>query len=536
MKKQLFLLLMLISLLGAGTQCENQYIKHKQESGNKICEVKMVDDILDAPGSNTSSSQIISKLCLTQMGRGVNLVTGNPLAYKEENPVEYDIFDRTWLDSYYSKGTVLSTNSYTHVVSEMSNSVEDIANKIRSDKSLNSNFNVSYLNYKAELETNFGLVSNNSLVESMNKILYSYIYTRSKYTYTLPDIYNSEIYLNHLNPSYVCMLETALKSDSIIDYANLFDTYGTHILVGAKFGGAYDVFYSACSKSIDFDSEFSVEIKNKLEGAASIEEAGVAAGVTSEFNMASELKKHTYSLVESTKANFYGGSANGTTGSTEFKGIVERASKWVETVDDETTIVKYSQLMPIWDMLPDKYIDKRQSIKNAYVKYSKINDDKYYEKPNIIGTLRATQQVIQPSSQITCGDYWDVRRDYFTTPFDLKNNSSLYDFEEVKKQGYKKIKIKLFFKALKDGRSGSYISAAVKIGNSQYKSVANNVIANYGEVKDCKTIEVQIEDLISNGTMITVTFSSNNRGAAFLHWDERECVFTDVYFQITYLK
>ena len=99
-----------------------------------------------------------------------------------------------------------------------------------------------------------------------------------------------------------------------------------------------------------------------------------------------------------TKEYFYSRAVGGNpfegTGASQLDSLVK---KWSQSIESNPVLVKMDNLIPLWNILPDKYNDSEhiQEFKNYFVSYANDNKDLYLKKTQRGPVLSISDDIIQ---------------------------------------------------------------------------------------------------------------------------------------------
>lgn len=150
---------------------------------------------------------------------------------------------------------------------------------------------------------------------------------------------------------------------------DVFDKYGTHMIVSAVIGGRTELDYSLTAKSSSKTSKELLDVAGKVNVDLKAVK-GDAKGEYSTKNISS-LKNSNTSV--KTSVTTYGGSTNPKGLMTDLETYCQGYAAWYGSLKDENLTfigVNAGGLHPIWTLLPndEKYKERRQELKNYYFK------------------------------------------------------------------------------------------------------------------------------------------------------------------------
>ena len=149
---------------------------------------------------------------------------------------------------------------------------------------------------------------------------------------------------------------------------DVFEKYGTHIIVSAVIGGRTELDYSLTAKSSSKTSKELLDVAGKVNVDLKAVKAD-AKGQYSTDNISSLKNSNT---AVKTSVTTYGGSTSPEGLMTNLETYCQGYAAWYASLKDENLTfigVSAGGLYPIWNLLPndEQYQERRQELKNYYL-------------------------------------------------------------------------------------------------------------------------------------------------------------------------
>lgn len=385
---------------------------------------------------NASSSS--SGYNLFGLGKSVNVAKDTYLDYEDINSSEC-IFDSNWLNSQLEAKdmTVSETNQYsTCDVSTGISVIEMISNMNAKLKFKNSIDVPIYEIFNLSLENRYELSTSLKVQNKKYQFYYNYSGYYPRY---FGNLQSDSSYSSHLDQSYEGYLNLLFRG--AITPQVFFDKFGTHVITSAVYGGRYDLFYYSLNNERVIDASVATEIFDEIDLAVSDEISG-SAGYS--FNFATAIGYTNIDCEEDFVVEARGGDA---TGVTSINNLNSQLTSWVNTLSNATSsLINITEggLVPLWDLLPDRYLNKKLLFKEMCQSYITANcgsQNSYDFQPNLGNTYT--------------GDFTEIRTEEYliskNNPFDNTdevdcidlNKLTHYGFEVVKSEDFTTLKVEL---------------------------------------------------------------------------------------------
>ncbi len=244
-------------------------------------------------------------------------------------PVEF--FTDEWLSSLELTKTNISKNDFPNVYT--ASSIEKLLSQVKDP-----------YNYDALTHLYLETFQKNSHLET--QFFYLLKKEEPRYELSIPLEKRAE-FKDHLHPIFLRNLEKVVNREWT--YERFFSIYGTHVIIGAVFGGRIDAF---CA----------VQSQNNL-----VNPSGCTA--------------YTNAIVEKTKIAAYQDPILGAPYVTNTR-IQSRGGdlllfdfsgydQWVESLNEKPTLIGFPEdgLIPIWELIPDEYQSLKEEMKKQIEYY-----------------------------------------------------------------------------------------------------------------------------------------------------------------------
>ena len=488
---------------------------------------------------------------LTPVGKGIDLSSCGLFAY-DSRKVQKDVFDRTWLNDFYSNGfyDVSNNRTVSAVVSE--ENVYSTTQSLMASEGLGAFLDASLPYVEVQAKAEMGFSTSYKRYNSEDSIIFNAQYNTYSFDYSLPAFgsYSHE-YLNHLSSDFLSSIDeisramkTALykRNKSFIrsNVYNLFKEYGTDVLWKAGFGGACDILYWARSKDKTFDSETRMKVTSSL--TASVEQA-VSLGVSSSFSLAEILGSSYQNVTSKLTGKFVGGKPGSVSVAYSLPNLAATSKGWTDTIEDYPAVLSYLDHKPIWEILPDSYEAVATVLADFYKDYLEDMADSYQkdaDDPMLpSGTLYDTHVELEGSQSAVFYDRATRKNLNYSINLD---EPMFYNIDTLKAAGYKKVNIQPSFD-LYEVERGTTVGINIKFGEGGNRIVetpknvdlANDIVTHWSlDSLGMGEIWMTLDELQAN-PYIYFKFATNNRGG-FLLLEERAAKLSNFKIKVYYKK
>lgn len=297
------------------------------------------------------------------LGYSYNVVKSD-YAVPEGIKVGAPILDEEWLNTI-----VFNRVDYNVSTSRMFSglSFSELNTEIEAYYQTKISSNVDFKLFSAGAKAGFELGANFSYHNYASQYFCLNITDIERYSLSLP-LYQVDLtnYKNNLHPAYLATLEKVRNNQ--ITYETLFDTFGNHMLASAIFGGRIEIYTSIVTNEQAFDGAIKTSLNNEIQGGIT----GIGGASSS---LSFDLKAKLGLSTGDTKTGFYSKSRGGIPfGITNMNTYEANYASWYQSFadDNQSVIINYGEtgLIPLWDLLPDNYIDMRVNMISAFMSYA----------------------------------------------------------------------------------------------------------------------------------------------------------------------
>ncbi|MCI6156447.1 MAG: MAC/perforin domain-containing protein [Erysipelotrichaceae bacterium] len=409
-------------------------------------------------------------------GKGIDIVKCD---YIDANSIktESDIFDSTWLRNLYENGEI-SPLYYDKSYGGSGFSIQDLYSRVKASYNLDTGASAEYGSFGGGFSSGFNLSGITEYRTSLSTYYYFQKYTRESYNYALPNTDNLSLYRSHLSNSYIENLNEYFKGNLSID--SLFDTYGTHIIAKATYGGSYDVYYSARSNSYNFKLDSTSSYENKINAKCVYKGIKGSDYSNNAFELTSNYEKTCNTFTDRLYAYSKGG--EGKVYATNFDDLQNKLGAWYDTIDGNETIIGINKIIPLWKMLPSSLntTTNINKLKNDYQSYSNAYRNKISASASFIGGKTIYEEIPLGNASDTykvTDAKLNSQKNYFSINF---NTSKYYSPDLLTYKGYKTaiVSLELQMRELDDGYQDFYLYKGEDCINSYL--LRSNINYEYG--------------------------------------------------------
>lgn len=373
------------------------------------------------------------------LGKTVNVATDSYLDYVTINKSK-NLFDTSWLNSRLkSINLVNDSNQHSSIEDSSSNSVEDLTLRFSQNHNLQMSINGELYNlFAATIKNSFNFSTDFSCSNYKYQFFYNYIGYYPRYFCNLAANDNKALYIDNLSQNYQGYLNLLFRG--AITPKIFFDTYGTHVITEGVYGGRFNYSYFTLNNKKVLTSDMRTSFHNAITSEITSKIAGTSG---TSFDFKTEMDYSNLIFKEGQTLNARGGAAAGVTSK---ENLNSQINTWLASLDDENSaLIDISEqgLIPLWDLLPEHYMDKKAWFKNECLEYfidNSVNFSKYNFNYNFGDTY-------------THNDFVSIRKDELTIDSDNEGKNSHdyvdlnllteYGYDVLKEENYKKAKIEI---------------------------------------------------------------------------------------------
>lgn len=473
------------------------------------------------------------------IGKGVDIADSSPFAFKNNGKnIDTDyIFKTSFLNDLYEYGNYgwIRRSDFD---SKCSSNAQSLSTKVGTGVTVSTGVKASYACITAEVSTEvgFNIEFSNSMSES--SLVYDYNWIRETYSFKLPTFEQHEnLYKKYLTDSFKTDLADAARSKQQWKYEELFQKYGSHIVMGASYGGASTVFGSIISNQITTGVETEETIETEVAAGFEANGYGLTAsvGVGTSFSQALEVSSEF--CRETFSGSFFGG--NAVPGARSLDGILQNARAWTPSVDSNPILVKYNNIVPVWKLLTGSLntYENVESFEEAFEIYCEERESYYLEKARAVkfnSNLTDKYDVTHVGEENKITGYWEWFNNKYTRFSNTVSlySESFYDLQTLEAYGFKEIQIVLNFTA-RATSGDTKVRAKMEVGGQNfgydyYYSLKQNEVVNI----TYETYTTSLYNFVNVNSNISVTFETNAGG-----FNATKTVYlSHIYYEIKYVK
>lgn len=198
--------------------------------------------------------------------------------------------------------------------------------------------------FLSDLNKNFASLLSEKQWATQFYYYYSYYY--SEYSLTMETLAFSTAYSDQYNPDFLSALDRL--ADGELSYPEFFDSFGTHVITGVNYGTKIEAYYGAF-----FDQFLKREELQEIEASlsASLDDYLQNDGI--------------FGPDDTVKAKY---------GITRSASLISR----IDPLENgEYTVVGFSNLLPLYNILPEKYAALAEPMQQAFSDYADANTELY---------------------------------------------------------------------------------------------------------------------------------------------------------------
>lgn len=307
------------------------------------------------------------------LGLSVNAITTDYLdltELKDGSP----IFNTSWITSQVNNANYISVGSTitnTFNKSEFMDVAEDFAVKLNFNQGVSLNTDL----FLGALSNTFKVQAEASNKECVSQYYYLFQNRIDRYTLSLPN-YSSDLssYISNLNSTYLATLQKVFNGQ--MSYDDLFNIYGTHVILKGVYGGMLNMSYHFASNKCDVGGS----------GAAKIA-SGISAGINNVINLNSgasfdinaTMQCESGDIAEDFNLTARGGNPFSGVSITDF---ANNFKSWSNSVINAPVLIAPSSdgLVPLWELLPSQYSSHKAEFQNAFKNYAQNYNDTITKK------------------------------------------------------------------------------------------------------------------------------------------------------------
>lgn len=447
-KKQLFLSLGALSLclgLGSMSVMPGGILASANEGTNEYGAISYSHSLFEQGETEvdvvyfpTATSYNLSNQYTDRVGLGysINAITNSYIdatEIRDGAPIfDSQFHNNTLLNAIYATSSSTITNACS--ASDMGSMSTALSNTYGFSASISGGYEL----FSGEAEYAYTIVNS---IESQNyysQYYYKFYSEYVDYTYALPNYAsNLTVYKNNLDSDYRSAVTNLLSSNSAEERDQFFNTYGTHVIAKAKYGGKIHAYYNAASNQIDVGHTYRNKLSNHLSaGLGDLVEAGTNTSFS--FETATDFVAGSY--VDRFFATTRGGQAFS---STSMEGFKSAFVAWQNSIEDRPGLIGVTSdgLVPLWNLLPTQYdtVANRTKMRNLYLAYAQDYSTDYSRyNSNDTGSVDIGTFCVRNGEKTITDAGRFVHNIYDAIDF---NSKSRYGISVLKNMGYSRMNI-----------------------------------------------------------------------------------------------
>ncbi|MDE6201607.1 MAG: hypothetical protein K2M47_07015 [Clostridiales bacterium] len=328
------------------------------------------EDIFSISISNDADmTEDLSELYL-QTGVGFTVDVVKAKSYNEYKR-GVSVLDRSKLDK---ASFDINMHNYNNVKTYSTNSISDLMTNSSLTYKLNLGVDDEAVGISVGVEIGLKTSSNFEYKRYTEKYYSVFDHYIERFSLSLVDYGRRGRYIDYLSSAYKDSLKHLYNNRTEKEFIKFFDTYGTHLIGSAIFGGRLNAYFSTVTNRVTINDEKVSELSRALKFGMDC----VKAKTEAMNEVKSVLGKEATDIEMSFTAVAYGGDAFGASSIDDFK---ENYKTWWDSFNQKDTnaaLIGYSDdgLIPLWQMLPQEYSDMAGEMEAAFVNYYKNTYDK----------------------------------------------------------------------------------------------------------------------------------------------------------------
>ncbi len=446
-----------VGIISIGVMC---FVSTKKVDAARITSDIVIENEPGIGGGGGSSYITVQpNNVIKNMGKGIDL------SYPGLDHIKSSLFTDAYsekLVDYAVNHAVESPNTryFSYSALEISDLKNKVSNQAKNDlnivgsdgSSMEGSINVTGSKCLNQVESSNS--SNYYYYESIFKECYR---TSINKDYYLPDNISKN---NGYRECFLEDLNEMASSTGDFNYIEFFETYGTHVLSSAVFGGAIETLIHVSNLSYSFNQDVKNEFETKAEAAIDMnltkEEIVVNVNSKSQF-----INSTKYSFMNNTceisvdEIGLLARKTNANNSSVNFS-----YENWNKSLSEANygnvglLSLGGDKIYGIWDVIPKEYSDLKDTIKTECISYlnrAKPRNDKY----GSLGTGQLPYYLVRADEVVVTDDCIDRNiKDCVI----IKNIDGYVGLAQYKEKGYTKMLITLRFQAkeIDDGYAELY--------------------------------------------------------------------------------
>lgn len=306
------------------------------------------------------------------------------------NKVAARVFNDTYLNDIYTRTAMNhDANSGFSYTRQYALTYSDICNKISNNNQVDVGLGIGYGPFGGSVSTGFDYSNSVEDLSTQSEFFYYFHCEKTTEYFSLNNVRDFDGMRENLSTTYTKELIEALNSSSNVELMKLYHNYGTHIVGTIYFGANLSYYYHSRTKSQAFTEDTAKSINVGFNANVNIKGVKVSPNVNTGSVIDNSITDKTSQIIQNSNVFNQGGDIfyldTDENGNDDIGLFNQSFREWEKTVDKKTQIVKYSNLIGLWNILPGALNTEAnfKKMQNAYKSYVKsyediINEDKFY--------------------------------------------------------------------------------------------------------------------------------------------------------------
>lgn len=335
----------------------------KDDSGNgDIDDGGTSDKYLDETVVESIVNSMDSTSTYYGVGRQVNVITDEYANFTAESVGQPRIFDTNKLMALnWYKQTVGDMKAESYTASSMSDLYAQA--NVGFKNSFNAKASLGNV-FSAGFENSFGFSAGVGYKNTANEIYYTSSQYYGATLVAIDGYYDISQFSNILSTSFINNIIALENGETTAE--NIINTYGTHAVLAAYFGGKITCNSHIRNTSTKWTAEMALEYESKISTALS---SLLSAGNSTSVSLSAQLE-----IANGTSEEHFTATAIGGDGfpSLSLQDYLANYSAWVSSMNnitvEKSVIIKLpkNSLVAIWDLLPSQYSKAKTLLQNYF--------------------------------------------------------------------------------------------------------------------------------------------------------------------------
>lgn len=323
---------------------------------------------------DNNAAESYSALVKYSLGTGINVITGTYLDFDGATFKVNEFLDRKTLALYFDTVDLNAQSTQLQTIEENDISVftKKFSNQFTHADNVNLGFGVDGFGFSSTLSNKFSISNNFEIAETTKQFYYLSYQNIVDSRKAIANFDETKIKNGKFITDYalakldaMSVLSDAQLKSSIISF---FNTFGTHIITDAKYGGKLEIYYYNINNEANRDEDLGFALSNAISAAINIGNNNIGASTSNNLDTKLRIGSSTSTTIANFSANGIGG--KGFTAS-NFSAFADAYKTWIDNYNSQSehsTMIDISSggLYPIWDLLPTKYTKLANKMKDVF--------------------------------------------------------------------------------------------------------------------------------------------------------------------------